>query len=114
MFAPDQAVDKYLEVAEHGYRLGEVEVYKAPKTPLNTAIMKKREEAHKDDEQCPEGTIDPNHGHGHDGDECCEHEKHEKEELKPMPKIELVPRKRLIVKKQGSSEVMSPMVGEVL
>jgi len=84
MFAPGQAVDKYLEVAEHGYRLGEVEVYKAPKTPLNTAILKKREEAHKD-EQLPEGPNDPNPGHVHDGDECCEHEK---EELKPMPKID--------------------------
>lgn len=83
MFAPGKAVDKYLAVQDHGFRLGEVEVFKAPHTPLNTAILNKRKEArHKmasnGSEKPPADTI----GEDHDS-ECCEREK---EELKPMPK----------------------------
>lgn len=81
MFAPGKAVDKYLEVQEHGFRLGEVEIYKAPKTPLNAAILKRREEAHEKMNQ--EHTRDSSADQKHDGGSCCDHEE---EELKHMPK----------------------------
>jgi len=42
-FGPNQSVDRYLAVQDHGYQLGEVEVFKAPKTPLSEAIMDRRE-----------------------------------------------------------------------
>jgi hypothetical protein len=50
MFAPGKAIDKYLAVQDHGYRLGEVEVYKAPATPLHKAIMDKRANPHAPEE----------------------------------------------------------------
>jgi len=49
-FAPNKSVDKILErhalCQQHGYKLGPVEVYKAPKTTLHKAIMDRRAELH--------------------------------------------------------------------
>ena len=44
MFAPGKAVDKYLKVQSHGYTLGEVEIFKAPKSHIHTAILDRRAE----------------------------------------------------------------------
>jgi len=44
MFAPGKTVDKYLKVQSHGYQLGEIEIFKAPKTPLHWAILDRRSE----------------------------------------------------------------------
>jgi len=44
MFGPDtKVVDRYLEREEHGYRLGPIQIYKAPDKPLHDAIMKRME-----------------------------------------------------------------------
>mmetsp|Transcript_18114 Transcript_18114/g.19634 ORF Transcript_18114/g.19634 Transcript_18114/m.19634 type:complete len:320 (+) Transcript_18114:130-1089(+) len=42
MFAPGNTIDKYLEAEDHGFRLTDVEIFKAPGTPLHQAISAKR------------------------------------------------------------------------
>lgn len=48
MFGPGKTLDKYMADQSHGFKLSEPEIYKAPKSPLTTAIMQRRTELWND------------------------------------------------------------------
>ena len=58
MFGPGKDVDRYLRIMNeqrhHTYSLGEVEVFKAPMTPLNTCIIETRERLRMERERLEE------------------------------------------------------------
>ncbi|KAL3925040.1 MAG: hypothetical protein SGARI_005921 [Bacillariaceae sp.] len=59
MFAPGKAIDKYLADEDHGYALGEVEVFKAPQTPLHEAVTERRAKLqHKIKEEAGKDVLD--------------------------------------------------------
>ena len=59
MFAPGKAIDKYLADQDHGYTLGEVEVFKAPQTPLHEAVTERRAALqHKVKEEAGKDVLD--------------------------------------------------------